>query len=170
MAPDAVLAAIATWARPRIRRSERRAAQRILTAFPVHEHVPPARERRRAPECPRSGDARLLTRLRELHAELNLRHFRGALGEVLLELSSRMRRRLGEFRPPDGGERLPAIRLSRRHLRRDGWGAVGETLLHEMVHQWQAQTGRRLGHGPDFRSMCAAVGIDRRAVRRDLNS
>jgi hypothetical protein len=137
----------------------------------VHEHVPPARARRRAAECPRPGDVRLLARLRELHAELNLRHFRGALGEVRLELSSRMRRRLGEFRPPaDASERSPEIRISRRHLRRDGWRAAGETLLHEMVHQWQAQTGRRLGHGPDFRSMCAAVGIDRRAVRRDLNS
>ena len=170
MAPDIVLTAIATWARPRIRRSDRRAAQRILIAFPVHEHVPPARARRRAAEYPRPGDARLLARLRELHAELNLRHFSGALGEVRLELSSRMRRRLGEFRPPDASEKLPEIRISRRHLRRDGWRAAGETLLHEMVHQWQAQTGRRLGHGPDFRSMCAAVGIDRRAVRRDLNS
>src|SRR5687768_5269468 len=41
-APDPVLAAIARWARPRLRRGERLAAGRILAAFPVHDHIPPA--------------------------------------------------------------------------------------------------------------------------------
>jgi len=166
-APDAVLEAIATWARPRIPARVRRAAQRVLTAFPVHQHVPPLRARRPVREPLRPGDEKTLARLRGLHAELNQRHFAGALGEAALVLSARMRRRLGEFRPADGPGGTPEIRISRRHLRRDGWTGAGETLLHEMVHQWQAETGRRLGHGAEFRRVCDRVGIDRRAVRRD---
>jgi SprT-like family protein len=166
MAPDAVLLAIAHWARPRIRRAERVAAQRILTAFPVHQHVPPEREPHRVSEPARPGDERLLGRLLAMHQELNRRHFDAALGAVALRLSSRMRRRLGEFRPADGAHTLPEICIARRHLRRDGWQAVCDTLAHEMVHQWQTQTGRRLGHGRDFRSTCRAIGIDARATRR----
>jgi hypothetical protein len=166
MAPDEVVAAIAQWARPRTRKLERRAAQKVLTAFPVHEHVPPARERRRRPDPPRPGDQRLLARLQQLHDELNARHFQGTLGLVSLLLSSRMRRRLGEFRPGESPGAPHEISLSRRHLRRDGWLAVRETLAHEMVHQWKAETGRRLDHRAEFRRKCAAIGIEGSAVRR----
>ncbi|HEV8150507.1 MAG TPA: SprT-like domain-containing protein [Gemmatimonadales bacterium] len=169
MAPDAVLAAIARWARPGIPRGERRAAQRILAAFPVHEHVPPARGPRRLTEQDRPGDERTLARLRALHQDLNACHFAGALGPVMLLLSSRMRRRLGEFRPGGSGDAPAEISISRRHLRRDGWRGIRETLAHEMVHQWQAETGRKLGHGPDFRRRCTAMGIDSGATRRLQN-
>jgi predicted SprT family Zn-dependent metalloprotease len=157
MAPDAVLLAIACWARPRTRRAERRAAQRILTAYPVHQHVPPRREPRRILEPPRPGDDRVLARLRELHQELNRLYFDAALGEVTLRLSFRMHRRLGEFRPASADE-AAEIRIARRHLRRDGWKGVRDTLAHEMVHQWQAESGRRLGHGKEFRAKCHAIG------------
>jgi hypothetical protein len=33
-----------------------------------------------------------------------------------------------------------------------------------MVHQWQAETRRPLGHGPEFRLKCAELGIEGRAV------
>ena len=165
MAPDEVIAAIARWARPRVSRAERRAAQRILTAFPVHQHVPAARPSRRHPEPPRPGDERTLARLRELHRELNARHFAGALGPVTLVLSSRMRRRLGEFRH-DGPGSPGEIRISRRHFRRDGWRGVAETLAHEMVHQWQAESGRKLAHDAAFRKRCVGLGIDPGATRR----
>ena len=163
-APDPVLAAIARWARPRQRRADRLAAGRILAAFPVHAHIPPGSAPRRRPQpLVDPGDAARLTRLVALHALLNARHFGGALGQVELRLSARMRRRLGEFRPGSSSE--PAIiTLSRRHLRRDGWSRAAETLLHEMVHQWQAETGRPLGHGPEFRLKCADLGIEGRAV------
>lgn len=157
MAPDEVVAAIARWARPRLRQTDRRAAQKLLTAFPVHAHVPPTRERRPRPDPERPGDERILARLQQLHTALNARHFGGALGRVALLLSSRMRRRLGEFRPADSGHASHQISISRRHLRRDGWRAVGETLAHEMVHQWQAETGHRLGHGAEFRRKSAAI-------------
>jgi hypothetical protein len=166
-APDPVLAAIARWARPRQRRAERLAAGRILAAFPVHAHIPPGTAPRRRPGPPGDpGDAGRLERLGALHALLNTRHFAGALGRVEIRISARMRRRLGEFRPASGTEPMAVITLSRRHLRRDGWSRATETLLHEMVHQWQAEQGRPLGHGPEFRLKCSALGIDGRAVAR----
>ncbi|HSE50578.1 MAG TPA: SprT-like domain-containing protein [Gemmatimonadales bacterium] len=166
-APDPVLAAIARWARPRLRRAERLAAGRILAAFPVHAHIPPeAAPRRRPRPLVDPGDAARLERLGALHALLNARHFGGVLGQVELRLSARMRRRLGEFRPGSTGEPVPVITLSRRHLRRDGWSRATDTLLHEMVHQWQAENGRPLGHGAEFRLKCAELGIEGRAVAR----
>jgi len=162
-APDPVLAAIARWAHPRLRRGERLAAGRILAAFPVHDHIPPAAPRRRPVLPVDPGDAGRLERLERLHALLNGRHFGGALAQVEIRLSARMRRRLGEFRPGSSSE-AAVITLSRRHLRRDGWSRTADTLLHEMVHQWQAETGRTLGHGPEFRLKCAELGIEGRAV------
>ncbi|HTL05301.1 MAG TPA: SprT-like domain-containing protein [Gemmatimonadales bacterium] len=166
MAPDDVVRAIAQWAEPRTPRAARRRAQRVLTAFPVHAHVPPAGEARRLREPPRPGDQRTLGRLLTLYDQLNARHFGGGLGAVTLGLSGRMRRKLGEFRPAEAPGAPHEITLSRRHLRRDGWSALTETLAHEMVHQWQVETGRRLGHDAAFRARCAAMGIDPRAVRR----
>jgi len=166
MAPDSVIRAIAQWARPRLRPAERRAAQRVLTAFPVHQHAPASRGPRRAVDRPRPGDERTLARIAALHDELNRTHFAGALGAVRLALSARMRRRLGEFRPPDVPGEPAVISISRRHLRRDGWRGVQETLAHELVHQWQSETGRRLGHDAEFRRRCRAMGIDPRATRR----
>jgi SprT-like family protein len=166
-APEPVLAAIARWARPRLSRADRVAAGRILAAFPVHAHVPPHERARRRPAGPSDpADLTRIERLRAVHAELNATHFGGALGPVELRLSARMRRRLGEFRPGIVPGAAPEIAISRRHLRRDGWSRVRETLLHEMVHQWQAETGRTLGHGPEFRHKCASVGIDGHAVGR----
>jgi hypothetical protein len=166
-APDPVLAAIARWARPRLRRAERLAAGRILAAFPVHAHVPPGKAPRHRPRQPTDpGDGVRLERLHALHALLNARHFGGALGAVELLLSARMRRRLGEFRPGSSTEPVPVISLSRRHLRRDGWSRATETLLHEMVHQWQAENLLPLGHGPEFRRKCLELGIEGRAVAR----
>jgi hypothetical protein len=165
-APDAVIRAIAQWARPRLRTAERRAAQRVLTAFPVHEHAPPTRPPRQVVDPPRPDDERVLGRLTALHAELNEQHFGGELRAVRLRLSARMHRRLGEFRPAEAPGEPAVICIARRHLRRDGWRGVQETLAHELVHQWQSETGRRLGHDAEFRRRCRAMGIDPRATRR----
>lgn len=165
-APDEVVAAIARWARPRTRRADRRLAQRILVAFPVHTHVPLPSSPPRASDAPHPEDEPALSRLRALHSELNIGHFGGLLGPCHLRLSRRMRRRLGEFRPSGPNGERPEIALAHRHLRRDGWTRATATLLHEMVHQWQAETGRRLGHGREFREKCAEVGIEGRAIAR----
>jgi hypothetical protein len=55
--------------------------------------------------------------------------------------------------------------MSRRHLRHDAWEEVEHTLLHEMVHQWQAETGQPVDHGPGFRRKAREVGALPRARR-----
>lgn len=153
-APDEIIAAIARWTTPRIRRQERLEAQRVLATFPVHDHSPPAG----LPSCRpavRPGDEQIFSRLHELHDRFNQAHFGNTLGRIRMALSGRMRRRLGEFRLSATG--VHEIVIGRRHLRRDGWKGVAETLLHEMVHQWQAETGRKLGHGREFRRMLDQV-------------
>ena len=168
-APDDVVAAIAKWARPSTRRADRRLAQRILVAFPVHAHCHPERSEGARPlrvTALRPEDEAALTRLHALHAGLNARHFEASLGPCVIRLSRRMRRRLGEFRPASHPGERPEIALAHRHLKRDGWARTTGTLLHEMVHQWQAETGRALGHGKDFRAKCTEVGIEGRAIAR----
>lgn len=164
-APDEVLEAIVRWTRPRIPAVERRSVTRLLLSFPVHDFVAPASpEPRRRPEPPEPGDEARLERLEALHGDLNRRWFGGGLAPIPVRLSGRMRRKLGHYEPADQGE--PAIVLSRRHLRRDGWRAAADTLLHEMVHQWQDETGRPIDHGPVFRAKAREVGIEPRAVTR----
>jgi hypothetical protein len=166
-APDAVLQAIVRFVSPGVRRATRLKAREIFLAFPADEHAPaPARPRR--PARPRPGDAHLLAQLQLAFEELNREHFGGTLGAIPILISGRMRTRLGELRMERKSGRAVHIALSRRHLRRDGWVAVRETLLHEMVHQWQAETGRPVDHGPEFRRKSREVGITPRAVRRDL--
>ena len=60
------------------------------------------------------------------------------------------------------------ITLNRRHVRRDTSVAVIDTLLHEMVHQWQAETGRAVDHGAEFRRKAREVGISPRATAGEL--
>ena len=161
-APDEVIAAIVAWARPSVRRSARQALARVFLTFSVHGDRPPPRRKR--PEPPKPGDDARLERLRALHTDLNVRWFDHQLGPVALELSGRMRRKLGHYEPRANGSQ--AIAISRRHLNRDGWQVVAETLLHEMVHQWQDETGLPVDHGPAFRRKARALGIDPRAVVR----
>jgi hypothetical protein len=158
-APDEVLRAIVTFVTPGVRRERKLAARRLFLSFPVERHLAPRPPRR--PRIPRvePGDEPALARLRALHGEFNARHFGGALAGVPILLSARMKRRLGELRMQQGSGRPVHIALSRRHLRRDGWAAAGETLLHEMVHQWQAETGQPVDHGAGFRRKAREVGI-----------
>lgn len=170
-APDAVLAAVVRFLDRRTPRALRLQARRILLAHPVADAVPPearrapvpAAGRARAADPPRPGDAALVARLRERHALLNARHFDGRLAPVPLRVSGRMRRKLGHVALAAG--QVTEIALSRRHLQRDGEAAWMETLLHEMVHQWQAETGRPVDHGAEFRRKAREVGITPRAVR-----
>jgi len=155
-APDPVLEAILRFIKPRMSRADRLTARRLFLAFPVERHAP-ARRRRRA-AAPPPADRPILDRLERLHSILNERHFGGTLTTVPVRLSDRMERRLGEFAVDPGGTD-GMITISRKHISRDGWESASETLLHEMVHQWQSETGRPLDHGPAFRRKARAVGI-----------
>jgi len=161
-ASDRVLRAILRFVTPKVRRDVRAAARRELLAFPVELHVP-SRDRR--PARPRPGDEAIIRRLEALHRELNDRYFGGELGSVALRLSSRMRRRLGDIAMSRPTGRATEITISRRHLRADGWQEVTHTLLHEMVHQWQAEHGHRVDHGRTFREKARDVGIRPAAER-----
>lgn len=166
-APDRVLAAIVRYVRPGARRTTRRLAEREFLGFPVEVHAPPAHPRRRGAQGrARPGDEAVLARLQEAHRRLNAEHFEGRLAELPFRLSGRMRTRLGELALDARGERPMEIALSRSHLRH-GWAEVERTLLHEMVHQWQAESGLPVDHGAAFRRKARAVGIAPRA-RRDL--
>lgn len=163
-APDDVLKAVVRFLNPRVPRALRRAAEREFLEFPVQAYAPAAARPRR-PERARPGDLRLLHRLEALHRELNVRHFGGMLPEIPIRISSRMKRRLGELAVDSRTGKAAEIALSRRHLTRHGWGEIEHTMLHEMVHQWQAETGLPVDHGAHFRSKAREVGVLAQAKR-----
>jgi hypothetical protein len=162
-APDRVLEAIIRFLTPRVAPQDRAEAEREFLAFPVFDHVP--ERARRVSEHPQPGDVAVLHRLEEMHRRLNREYFGGQLGPIQFRLSGRMRTRLGELTVDKKTGRPTEIALSRRHLRAHGWTEVEHTVLHEMVHQWQAETGQEVDHGPVFRRKAKAVGIVPSAVR-----
>jgi hypothetical protein len=157
-APDRVLRAIVRFLDPRLPRAARRMAERELLDFPVDQHAPASPDIHRR-ERPRPGDLLLLHRLSRAHERLNAEHFGGSLGGLPIRLSSRMRTRLGELSVDVRTGSPVEIAISRRHIARHAWAEVEHTLLHEMVHQWQAETGHPVDHGPTFRRKACQVGV-----------
>jgi hypothetical protein len=151
-APPDVLRAIVTFVNGRTR-SARRAARDAIMAFaatfPPRERAAPARRERTRP-----ADEPIAARLLDWHARYNAERFAGALKPVSIRVSRRMRRRLGHY--VVGAS--PEIAISWRHLRRHGWEPALQTLLHEMVHQWQHETMGVVDHGPRFREKAREVG------------
>ena len=158
-AEEPVLRAIVQFVEGRTR-ADRRAAQRhILT------HDVPARPRTVTRERTAPQDLPLAQRLSEAHRDLNARHFGGMLREVPIRVSRRMRSRLGHYTAATPAGDSAEIAISRSHLRRHGWDETLHTLLHEMVHQWQDETGRPIDHGTVFRAKAREVGIEAAARR-----
>jgi hypothetical protein len=164
-APTDVLRAVVTFmeSRPRTRRA---AARQVLLAYALPRAERGVARRRREARLPDDGP--IEERLVRDHATLNAERFGGMLRAVPIRLSRRLRSRLGYYRlaGPDGTD--AEIVISRRHLRRHGWNEAVATLLHEMVHQWQDESGLPVDHGPGFRAKARAVGVTpaaRRAVR-----
>ena len=143
------------------RRADRLAARRVLVGYPVSEDD---RREPRTPERTHPDDEGTAAKLSEWHAKYNAERFHGALKRVTVRVSRRMRARLGHYAPAQQG-RGAEIAISRRHLRRHGFAEGLETLLHEMVHQWQDEQGHPLGHDRHFREKARAVGIGGRAKR-----
>ncbi len=165
-APDDVLSAIVRFVDPDSRRSVQLSAEKALLAYPVEEFVSVARRTRggRRP-APRREDLPFLRELKRRHQELNVRHFGGGLAGIAFRISWKMRTRLGELLLDRRTEQPQEISISRRHLLRDGWDEVEGTLLHEMIHQWQAESGHSVDHGKLFRDKAREVGVPARAVR-----
>jgi hypothetical protein len=163
-APVEVHEAIVTFVEGRTR-SERRAARRRIVAFTIEGSPAPRRRERMHPD-----DESLAARLTEWHARFNADHFGGRLRPVPVRVSRRMKSRLGHYTAATETG-VGEIAISRRHLRRHGWQEALQTLLHEMVHQWQDESGHPLDHGRRFRAKAREVGIAAGATRgvgRDL--
>jgi hypothetical protein len=140
-------------------RADRRAARGEIVAFRL-ETPPPTRRR----EQTHPDDEPLSLKLGEWHERFNAEHFGGGLKAVPVRVSRRMRSRLGHYSAAterDGAE----IAISRRHLRRHGWQEALQTLLHEMVHQWQDENRLPIDHGRRFRAKAREVGIEASAKR-----
>jgi hypothetical protein len=159
-APPEVHLAIVAFIEGRTR-NERKIAQKRIVSYRI-DHPTPERAARK--ERTRPEDAPIAEKLMEWHARFNAEHFGGTLKTVPVRISRRMQSRLGHYSAATStatGE----IAISFRHLRRHGWTEVLHTLLHEMVHQWQDETGKPLDHGPGFRAKAREVGIAAAAKR-----
>jgi hypothetical protein len=141
----------------------RQEARRTILQFPVARSSDPPRRRRR-PERTHPADIPFIRELTRWHGAYNDDRFGGALREIPIRISRRMKSRLGHYSPAAEGF-APEIVLSRRHIRRDGWTEALHTLLHEMVHQWQDEQGLVVDHGASFRAKARAVGITPLACR-----
>jgi hypothetical protein len=158
-APEDVLAAIVGFVEGATRMERRRARRHLLT-YPIQGAAPSRRREMTHPDD--RADARRLT---GCHARLNGEHFGGALRPLEVRVSRRMRARLGHYMAGTTAGDPPEIAISRRHLRRHGWDEALQTLLHEMVHQWQDEQGIPIDHGASFRRKAREVGISPRARR-----
>jgi hypothetical protein len=152
-APETVLRAIVCFVEGRTR-ADRRAAQRVIVAHPIATLKPSTRRERT-----HSDDEAMAEQLTAWHERYNTRHFHGRLKPVVMRVSRRMKSRLGHYSAAIPGGDVAEIAISRRHVTRHGWPEALHTLLHEMVHQWQDETGRTIDHGATFRAKCREVGI-----------
>jgi hypothetical protein len=140
-------------------RVQRRDAQKKIVSHVVESPRGPSRRERTLP-----ADEPMAERLAEWHSKLNERHFGGSLKAVPVRVSRRMKSRLGHYTAAQRGE-TGEIAISYRHIRRHGLNEALHTLLHEMVHQWQDETGRAIDHGAAFRAKARDVGIAAAARR-----
>ena len=164
-APAPVLQAVVAFVCGRTR-AQRRAAQRLIVGYKIERPEGALPDgRRRARERTRPEDASLARALAQAHAHLNVLHFGGALREVPIRVSRRLKTRLGHYTAASPTGDTPEIVIGHRHVRRHGWEEAVHTLLHEMVHQWQDETGQAVDHGATFRAKAREVGITPAARR-----
>jgi SprT-like family protein len=170
-APADVHEAIVAFVESRSPAERRAASKRIVSVAGTTWRDSGRRERTRPEDEP------LARRLEEWHARLNAEYFGGELRAVPIRVSRRMKSRLGHYsagEPVDRSTGRPGLQTARglgeiaiswRHVRRHRWEEVVHTLIHEMVHQWQDETGLPIDHGARFRAKARDVGIDAAAKR-----
>jgi hypothetical protein len=165
-APDGVIRAIVRFVAPGSTRAIRKSAQRDILEYyrTAAPRTAVASIGLRRADRAQPGDAELVEKLGLLFDEYNQRHFRASLPTVPIRLSGRMKTRLGHLTLTERGE-PSEITISRRHLHAHGWNEVAHTLLHEMVHLWQAANGHAVDHGPGFRAKARETGVTASARR-----
>jgi hypothetical protein len=159
-APPDVRRAVAAFVCGRTKADRRRAREAIL-AYQIPRAALPARRRPR----PHPEDEPAVAQLRRFHAHYNRAYFGGRLRLVPIRLSARMVTRLGHYTAASPAGDLAEIVIGREHIRRHGWEEALHTLLHEMVHQWQDESGHPIDHGATFRRKAREVGITPSARR-----
>ncbi len=159
-APPDVRRAVVAFVCGRTRADRRRAREAILAYQIPRAAMPP----RRAPR-PRPEDEPAVAQLRRFHAHYNRVYFGGRLRLVPIRLSARMVTRLGHYTAASPAGDPAEIVIGREHIRRHGWEEALHTLLHEMVHQWQDESGHPVDHGATFRKKAREVGITPSARR-----
>ena len=158
-APAHVLRALVTFVEGRTK-AERRQARQVILTYPVLPPESPARREARTHD----DDRELSEGFAEWHREYNVRYFGGRLRQIPIRVSRRMRSRLGHY-TAGSGSGPSEIAISRHHVLRHGADEALHTLLHEMVHQWQDETGQPINHGRAFRHKAREVGITPAARR-----
>jgi len=127
----------------------------VLAARTVRAGVPPR------DELAAELEAAALRALGEAYTDLNAQLFGGRLRPPVLSLSQTSGR-LGAWSREHRG-----MELDRSLLLDHGWGTALEVLKHEMAHQYVDEVLGLLdetAHGPAFREVCRARGIDQRAA------
>jgi hypothetical protein len=165
-APEDTWRAIVRFVQARSR-ARRRAARVTLLAYPIEHGESRESASGRAPEKTHPEDEAMADRFRRAHDAFNRERFGGMLRVIPIRVSRRMRSRLGHYTHRDPSGEGGEIVVSRRHIRRHGWAEAMETLIHEMVHQWQDESRLPVDHGRQFRAKARAVGITPMA-RRDV--
>jgi hypothetical protein len=158
-APATVLKALGKLFSARTAPARARAKAEVrsyIATLPAAPAAPRAHRRHRPP----AADLPHLSRLQAEFDQVNAAYFSSTLPEVPLRLSGRMRRRNGHF----SSDPLE-IAIARQLCVRANEGEAERTLRHEMIHLWQHATGRKPGHGPDFRRWARRLDIHPRATR-----
>ncbi len=116
----------------------------------------------------RAADA--LGRLYVLYHETNILRFSGLLPAVPIFIRPNVRRArtagrvMIAYTETNGATGSPRqIVVLESHALSSPWSAVKDTMLHEMIHVWQAQRGEAPGHGDSFRQMARQLRISDRA-------
>lgn len=116
----------------------------------------------------RAGDT--LGRLYAVYHRLNEQHFGGLLTALPIYLQPASKRQADAKTQEwahvwtddfTGAPRY--IEFASPWVLTAGWGAVLDTVAHEMIHVWQAQLGRRVVHDSRFRYMARRMGVSGRA-------
>lgn len=157
-APDEVLQAIVAFVHGR--GVTRRVARKVILEYPIPRGEP----RRRPVERVHPDDRPMCDRLVREHERLNVERFGGRLQRIRIRVSRRMRTRLGHYALARSHGTAEIV-ISWRHIRRHGWEEALDTLLHEMVHQWQEESGLPVDHRAAFRRKAREVGAVARARR-----
>ena len=109
-----------------------------------------------------------LGRLYVVYHEANERHFAGLLPALPIRIEKAARPGKVETQAylwcDDFTGQPRYIIMDERTALGADWPTVRATLIHEVIHVWQAVQGRKVSHDAAFRAKAKELGISERAV------